>query len=473
MKKRALQSEANNGAPSKKRKKNSSTTITSLQSLSNQNYLIEMKDLPAFLYYVAKIMSQNPKCHEVTKKTALMIAAAWKKNILPHPKRKLKYQKLVDKSSDSHQLLCPAGWKNLSKNNSKSDFMWLTPSKVPLDSKKKVLEWFSSTATTSYTSFTSSSSSSSSSSTAKPPSPPKSTRTTTTAASLDKIWPGIQIFHHTFSCSTLPLGLTLHQKKRAFHMDPTRGLWCPQVHVESIAKGSPAHDLVLLHMKRNHHSSDPPSCVVQPGDQVVAIGGRVLTRRPDGPQGQSRSCGTKKAEYYFRQALRDSQREQREHVEFVFGRMPPDVVVRKLENQKKSTLQQKTKKKKNMGTTKTKPVVEEELLAMEEMAEDDVSPSPMSPSMFASWSHTDSIQKMTKAVIPKKNEEQHRDVYNKMLRVFRSWGVEIVGDLCLLHGHQLVGSLRRTMEELLGEDDAKICYQFLEPMIEIATELLT
>ena len=58
-------------------------------------------------------------------------------------------------------------------------------------------------------------------------------------------------------------------------------------------------------------------------------------------------------------------------------------------------------------------------------------------------------------------------------RVFRSWGVEIVGDLCLLHGHQLVGSLRRTMEELLGEDDAKICYQFLEPMIEIATELLT
>ena len=254
-------------------------------------------------------------------------------------------------------------------------------------------------------------------------------------------------------------------------MDPAAGMWCPQVNVESITKGSPAHDLVLLHKKRNHQSIDsPPSCVVQPGDQVVAIGGRVLTRRPDVFPAIDRSCGTKRAEYYFRQALRDNQREQRQHVEFVFGRMP-EVVVSKLESQKKSKLQQKSKKK-NMGTTTKKSVVEEEL-AMEEIAEDDVLPSPASPSMFASWSHTDSIQKMTLAVIPKKNEEQHRDVSNKMLRVFRSCGVEIVGDLCLLHNHQLVDSLRKTMEELLGEDDAKICFQFLEPMIEIATELLT
>ena len=67
---------------------------------------------------------------------------------------------------------------------------------------------------------------------------------------------------------------------------------------------------------------------------------------------------------------------------------------------------------------------------------------------------------MTLAVIPKKNEEQHRNVSNKMLRVFRSCGVEIVGDLCLLHNHQLVDSLRKTMEELLGEDAQRYAFNF-------------
>jgi hypothetical protein len=402
-------------------------------------------ELPGFLRYVRYLMneSEKRKTKNLLKKYSKNLAQSW--NNLDKQKKEKYIQESREKGN---KLLLPRGWSDRStkrKGKSWSDMLWIDCENNKMNSGIKVWNWFFADEATGMPKKISSSKSFTTTNTT-------TTTTTTTStsvqlsttqpismATISKVWPNITVFCEAFKFNgNTSLGIRIQYIKKLNDLNQDVG----KVYVEELESGS----IIEKIMDYRKTVKKKSTFVLKQGDQLVGIANHLILPNQ----------GTQRVKYELNKARYGKKSSS---IEFYFGRpnnTTYDVPELLIGDKKKNSKRKNTSISTSLSTSSSSSSSSTMNINSNIIFQNNIR-SKSSDSIYSYFQKYSTI-----------SNQEH--ISSNLMNIMNHLGVEIVSDLCLLKYHHLMEQTKRSMIELIGNDNANfgICWSILLHCIDNA-----